>query len=91
MYVPVAGPDGVEWVDEAGLTEAQLSILGGHLGAIGSYLADATRETAERVGQFQGIVIAGIPLVTDLDRIQELADEGPGFDIEQFYEQGPSK
>jgi hypothetical protein len=87
-YVPVAGPDGVEWVDEDELSPEELSILGGHLAAIGSFLADATPETAERVEQFDGIVIAGNTLVTDLDRIEELAAEGQ-LEIEQFYEPNP--
>jgi hypothetical protein len=90
MYVPVVGPEGVEWVDEAALTEKELSTLGGHLGAIGSYLADPTRENAERVEHFQGTAIAGLALVTDLDRIEELASVGQ-LDIEQFYEPGPLK
>jgi hypothetical protein len=94
--VPIAGPDGIVWVGEEKLTEAQLSMVGKHHNAIQAYLSGADPEgkaLASMEGRsislegrsVEGQSLPDVPLITDLGRILEL-DENDLLTFEQFYE-----
>jgi len=86
--VPIAGPEGIVRVPEDQLSDDELSTIGAHHNAIGSFLAH-TPEADKKVAEFEGVEVAGVQLLTDLDRIEELAADHQ-LDIEEFYEQGSS-
>jgi hypothetical protein len=81
MYVPAVGPEGVEWLAADSLSELDRSTLGSHLNDIGRFLATAD------IGyliEYEGLVIGGIPLLTDPDLIEQYAETGE-LEIEKFY------
>jgi hypothetical protein len=82
-YLPVTGPDGVVKVDEDQLTKEERSTVGSHRSALGAVLSNQ-EGAADKIAKFQGVVIAGVPLVTDLSRIEDLAAEGR-LDVDEFY------
>lgn len=86
-YVPIAGDEGNVWVPEGNLSDEELSVIGAHRDAIGAFLSHDP-EGARRVAEHEGTVVAGVALVTDLDRIEELGAENR-FDIDEFYRQSP--
>jgi hypothetical protein len=84
--VPIAGWDGIVWVPEEQLTSEEVSEVGSHLNTIGAYLA-GDYERVEQSPDFEGRVIAGVELVSDWDRIDELGAEHK-LDIDEFYREG---
>ena len=82
--VPIAGPDGIVWVPEGELTEAELSLAGSHHNAIQAFLSGADPD-GTALARVEGESIHNVPLVTDRDRVLEL-DEDDLLTFEQFYE-----
>jgi hypothetical protein len=84
VLVPVAGPEGIQWVPEEELTQDELSTIGAHHNAISAFLSE--RDTkGKQLKPFEGVEVHGIPLITDRMRILDLDDEDR-MTFENFYE-----
>ncbi len=79
--VPIVTPEAVVWVPEDDLTPKERSQAASHLnfavGALGL-------RGVERLRDFEGVEIGGLPLATDLADLEAL-DEGGGFSFDVFY------
>ena len=84
VLVPVAGPEGIQWVPEEELTEDELSTIGAHHNAISAFLSERDPK-GKKLGPFEGVEVHGIPLITDRMRILDLDDDDQ-MTFENFYE-----
>lgn len=82
--IPIAGPDGLVGVDEDSLTADERSRVGAHHNAIDAFTGGRDPKGLG-LAQFEGDVIGGVELVTDLERILDL-DEDDKLTFENFYE-----
>ncbi len=82
--VPVAGPEGIQWVPEEELTQEELSTIGAHHNAISAFLSERDPK-GEKLAAFRGVEVNGIPLITDRMRILDLDDQDQ-MTFENFYE-----
>jgi hypothetical protein len=82
--IPIAGPDGLVWVDEDSLTADEVSRAGRHHAAIGA-VTDGRDPRGFGLAEFEGDVIGGVQLITDAERILDL-DEEDKLTFENFYE-----
>lgn len=75
----VLGPDGPVDVDVRGSRTA--STVGAHHNAIGRYLATGDPSL---LAKFEGVAVGGVELLTDIDRIEQLAAQRE-LDIDDIY------
>jgi hypothetical protein len=82
--IPIAGPDGLVWVDEDSLTADEVSRAGQHHAAIEA-LTGGRDPKGLGLAEFEGDVIGRVELITDPERILDL-DEHDKLTFENFYE-----
>jgi len=84
MHVPVAGPEGIQWVPEEELTQEELSTIGAHHNAISAFLSERDPK-GKKLAPFEGVEVHDIPLITDRMKILDLDDQDR-MTFENFYE-----
>jgi len=83
--VPIAGPEGLVWVDRNELTDDEASIVSRHHNAIGALLSPGRDPSGRGLAEFEGKLIHGVPLITDRLKISDLDDDDM-LTFERFYE-----
>ena len=80
-HIPIVTPDEVIWVPAGELSKHERSVAASHLNiAIGALGGRGT----ERLDEFRGIRLNGMPLAIDSKDLEAL-DEGGGFSFDVFY------
>ena len=80
-YIPVITPNGLIWVPVEELEPWERSTSASHVNHVTIALGTGD---FDRLRDFEGVRLGGLPLVTDPGTIEELDDRGElGFD--QFY------
>jgi hypothetical protein len=80
-YVPVITPDGVIWAPFDQLEPWERSMSASHVNHLTVALGTGDYD---RLRPFEGTRLAGHPLATDREDIEDLADRGD-LDFDQFY------
>jgi hypothetical protein len=81
LYVPVVTPDGVLWVQASELDWYERSTAATHINYVTQGLATGDYGAVQA---FRDVRVGGLPLATDRQDIEELADQGD-LDFDYFY------
>jgi hypothetical protein len=83
-YVPIITPDGTVWVEADDLEPWERSVSASHVNHVTVALG---ANDWDRLRDFEGVTLGGLPLATDPATIEDLDDRG-ALDFDAFYWDG---